>query len=257
MLTPQEVLERTFEKAVFGGYDMGEVDDFLDVLTEDYTNLYKENAVLKNKMKVLVRAVEEYREKEQSINSALQNAQRNADAIIANAQAKAGDIAASAAVQAEIDASRQAAESRMQAIQSQTEAAKRAAQMELAAQQGILADAKKSVAEYVAAARAELRRQDELLASMLAKAPAPAAAVEDEQTTRPIPVVEEPVPAAAHKIVAEQPTIKLAEIQDEDVAAEIERSVNRTIRQEDEADRQEKKSKFEFINLQFDKDYDL
>ena len=61
MLTPQEVSERAFPKASFGGYNMGQVDEFLDILTADYTSLYNENAVLKSKMKVLVEKVEEYR----------------------------------------------------------------------------------------------------------------------------------------------------------------------------------------------------
>ena len=54
MLTPQEVSERSFSKAGFGGYNMAMVDEFLDQVTGDYTTLYKENAVLKSKMKVLV-----------------------------------------------------------------------------------------------------------------------------------------------------------------------------------------------------------
>ena len=33
---------------------MQQVDDFLEPLTEDYIMLYKENSVLKSKMKVLV-----------------------------------------------------------------------------------------------------------------------------------------------------------------------------------------------------------
>ena len=44
MLTPQEVSEHAFAKASFGGYNMAMVDEFLDVLTADYTTLYKENA---------------------------------------------------------------------------------------------------------------------------------------------------------------------------------------------------------------------
>ena len=39
MLTPQQIQEISFEKAVFGGYDMGSVDDFLEPLTEDYITL--------------------------------------------------------------------------------------------------------------------------------------------------------------------------------------------------------------------------
>ena len=59
MLTPQEVSERAFQKASFGGYNMGQVDEFLDVLTGDYSALYSENAVLKSKMKVLVDRLKE------------------------------------------------------------------------------------------------------------------------------------------------------------------------------------------------------
>ena len=66
MLTPQEVSERAFPKASFGGYNMAQVDEFLDVLTEDYSTLYSENAVLKSKMKVLVDKVEEYRSTEEA-----------------------------------------------------------------------------------------------------------------------------------------------------------------------------------------------
>ena len=59
MFTPQEIQEKTFVKAVFGGYDMQTVDEFLEPLAEDYITLYKENAVLKSKMKVLVEKLEE------------------------------------------------------------------------------------------------------------------------------------------------------------------------------------------------------
>ena len=61
MLTPQEVSTHSFAKASFGGYNMAMVDEFLDELTDDYTALYKENAALKAKLKVLVEKVEELR----------------------------------------------------------------------------------------------------------------------------------------------------------------------------------------------------
>ena len=54
MLTPQEVSTHAFTKAMMGGYNMAAVDEFLDVLTDDYTTLYKENTALKAKLKVLV-----------------------------------------------------------------------------------------------------------------------------------------------------------------------------------------------------------
>ena len=88
MLTPQEVSERAFQKASFGGYNMGQVDEFLDVLTGDYSALYSENAVLKSKMKVLVDKVEEYRSTEEAMRKALMTAQRMADTMVKEAEQK-------------------------------------------------------------------------------------------------------------------------------------------------------------------------
>ena len=62
------------------------VDEFLDVLTADYTTLYKENATLKAKMKVLVDKLEEYRSTEEAMRKALLTAQRIADDMVAEAR---------------------------------------------------------------------------------------------------------------------------------------------------------------------------
>lgn len=78
MMTPQEVSEHGFSKASFGGYNMAMVDEFLDQLTVDYTALYKENASLKAKMKVLADSLEEYRATEKGMRRALLAAQQAA-----------------------------------------------------------------------------------------------------------------------------------------------------------------------------------
>ena len=88
MLTPQEVSGRAFTKAAFGGYNMAMVDEFLDELTDDYTSLYKENAALKAKLKVLVDKVEEYRATEDSMRAALLTAQRMAKTMVEEAEEK-------------------------------------------------------------------------------------------------------------------------------------------------------------------------
>ena len=88
MFTPKEIHERTFVKAVFGGYDMKCVDDFLEPLSEDYISLFKENAVLKSKMKILVEKLEEYRAQEETMKKALFAAQKASDAIVAEAEEK-------------------------------------------------------------------------------------------------------------------------------------------------------------------------
>jgi cell division initiation protein len=88
MLTPQEVEERVFPKAKKNGYDMQDVDSFLDQLTADYSDLYKENAVLKRKMKVLADKITEYQETEGAMRATLLAAQKMANELVEDAKAK-------------------------------------------------------------------------------------------------------------------------------------------------------------------------
>ncbi len=88
MFTPQQIEQISFGRATFGGYDMQAVDEFLEPLTEDYVTLYKENALLKSKMKVLVSKLEEYRSNEASMKDAIVNAQKTCDKMVKEAEAK-------------------------------------------------------------------------------------------------------------------------------------------------------------------------
>lgn len=101
MLTPQNFREKTFEKALFGGYDMGAVDDFLDEAANDYAALAKENMVLKSKMKVLVDKIEEYRATEESMRLTLLSAQKLGIQIEEEARKKAEDMLSGARSEAE------------------------------------------------------------------------------------------------------------------------------------------------------------
>lgn len=94
MFTPQEVREQStgFEKAIFGGYNMRSVDDFMAPLVEDYSALYKENAVLKSKMKVLVEKLEEYHQREDAMNKAILAAQQTADEMIVDTERKCAKL---------------------------------------------------------------------------------------------------------------------------------------------------------------------
>lgn len=76
MTTPQEIREKVFEKAVFNGYDMAAVDDFMDSVATEIGLLQKENTALKAKMKVLVDKIEEYRNNESALNMAMLSAQK-------------------------------------------------------------------------------------------------------------------------------------------------------------------------------------
>ena len=88
MFTPQQIDQISFSKSTFGGYNMQQVDEFLEPLTEDYVTLYKENALLKSKMRVLVGKLEEYRKNEASMKDAVINAQKTCDKMVAEAEAK-------------------------------------------------------------------------------------------------------------------------------------------------------------------------
>lgn len=100
MLTPQEIQDTKFEKAVFGGYDMAQIDKFLDELLVDYTLLYKENAALKGKMRVLVDKIDEYRAVDEEMRKALYTAQITAKEIKEKAEAEARQKIADAEAEA-------------------------------------------------------------------------------------------------------------------------------------------------------------
>ena len=108
MFTPQQIEQVCFAKKTFGGYDMEQVDAFLEPLTEDYVTLYKENALLKSKMRVLVNKLEEYRKNEAAMKDAVLNAQRTCDNMVREAEIKcaamlkeANNAAAQAGVRAD------------------------------------------------------------------------------------------------------------------------------------------------------------
>ena len=92
MMTPQQIQEISFEKAIFGGYDMTSVDEVLEPLTEDYIALYKENSVLKSKMRILVEKLEEYRRQESSMQNAIVAAQKTCDQMMAEAERKCAQM---------------------------------------------------------------------------------------------------------------------------------------------------------------------
>jgi cell division initiation protein len=92
MFTPQQIEEVSFSRATFGGYDMQSVDEFLGPLTDDYIALYKENALLKNKMRVLVAKLEEYRSNEASMKQAIIDAQSTCDTMVKETEAKCAQM---------------------------------------------------------------------------------------------------------------------------------------------------------------------
>ncbi len=153
MLTPQEISERTFIKAVFGGYDMAGVDEFFEVVVSDYAALYKENAVLKSKLKVLAKTVEEYRSVDDAMRRALLNAQKMGADQIDDAKRQSEEIVLQARAEAE----------------GHLERVKR----ETAAETARLERAKDETSRYISAAVRILTDGISLLETLPAELPAP------------------------------------------------------------------------------------
>ena len=104
MFTPQQIDQISFGKATFGGYNMDDVDEFLEPLCEDYVTLYKENALLKSKMRVLVGKLEEYRKNEAAMKDAVVNAQKTCDKMVHEAEAKCAKMLSDASSAAGLNA---------------------------------------------------------------------------------------------------------------------------------------------------------
>ena len=81
MITPLDIENKKFAKQVVNGYNVNEVDDFLDEVTMDYEKLYKENAKLKSNAEELHNDVGQYKNLETTLQSTLVIAQKTADEI--------------------------------------------------------------------------------------------------------------------------------------------------------------------------------
>ena len=201
MFTPQEVSEKVFPKASFGGggYSMGAVDEFLDALTEDYTALFKENVTLKTKLKVLAEKVEEYRSTEDAMRQTLLTAQKMAAKLVQEAQTEKEQLLAGARAEAEAEVRRLDDE-------------KKAAQQKLMMAQEKLADFIRRSDELCQAQSAFLQTlpELELVPAAAESAPQPDKAVEDiEQdilTQFDAAVTEEPKPGTP--AIDDAPTVQ-------------------------------------------------
>ena len=156
MFTPQEVSEKTFPKSssFSSGYDLAAVDEFLDTLTEDYTALYKENAALKAKLKILAEKLEEYRATEDTMRSMLLAAQKMAASMTDEAKEKSEKMLAEARSQREqiLEEAQNAAAVANRDFQQKTEAARQK-----------LSAAEEAMKDYVAKSLALCRTQTQFL----------------------------------------------------------------------------------------------
>lgn len=91
MVTPQELQNTGFTKG-FKGYSCQEVDSYVEYVVKQYGELYRENAELEKKVRILSAKLEEAKRDQDSVSASLLNAQKMADEIIRNANEEANTI---------------------------------------------------------------------------------------------------------------------------------------------------------------------
>lgn len=81
MLTPADIENKVFKKVKFSGYDINDVEDYLEKIIVDYEKLFKENLEMKDKMHNLEESVAYYKSIEIGIDQTVGNAQIEAENI--------------------------------------------------------------------------------------------------------------------------------------------------------------------------------
>ena len=88
MIAPIEIENKEFKKGIMG-YKEDEVDEFLDLVKEDYEQLYRENTELKERLRLYQDQISKYENIEETLNATLITAQRAAEDTCSAANKKA------------------------------------------------------------------------------------------------------------------------------------------------------------------------
>lgn len=98
-LRPVDIQHKEFRKT-FRGYNQEEVDDFLDQIYDDYSELYRDNMQLKEQIEMLTVKMQHYQKIEENLQGALLIAQKSADETIATSHKQAEVVLREARMQA-------------------------------------------------------------------------------------------------------------------------------------------------------------
>lgn len=235
MITPQQIDQVSFSKASFGGYNMQQVDEFLEPLTEDYVTLYKENALLKSKMRVLASKLEEYRKSGVEAKNASGEAKAAADKMLLDTKAKCDRMLKEATAKAQAITASAAPAAPAQGSNAETL---------IAAENARVEEARKAANAKIAEIQEQMRACIQALERIKGAAPA-------------APAVKPAAPAA--------PVVDAMHYDSGSVADEIAHNVEALVGStEDTAPKAEPKhpvadtttSRFANLNLQFGRNYD-
>ncbi|MEW6326436.1 MAG: DivIVA domain-containing protein [Thermodesulfobacteriota bacterium] len=115
-ITPMDIQQQEF-RVRFRGFDMREVDSFLELVAEELKEALHENSALKDEVKRLKESLANFEEKEKTFQTAFVSAQRVVDELKSNAERQAKLIV----TQAELEAQKMVENARVQAAQIQEE----------------------------------------------------------------------------------------------------------------------------------------
>ena len=221
-MTPDDIREREFVKAVFGGYDMAQVDDFVeecaeameiygDQIAEQIETKYQgEIANMRSKMKVLVDTVNEYRGTEEAMRLALLSAQKMGVEIESSAKERAEALESSARSSSE-RATAEATEFSERVVAEARDAAEsiiNRAKSEVVLEEMRLVEAKKRSAEFLENMRALVERQLEFFDNLSNMK------IEDltvQSQPAPVPVVENTIRYSGAASAVEEPAAQPAD----------------------------------------------
>ena len=98
-ITPMDIEQQEFTKS-FRGYNEEEVDDFLDKIVKDYEELINENVRLNEEIERMQEKLKEFSEIEETLRSALLNAQKSAEEMKGRVESEAKIIIEKAELEA-------------------------------------------------------------------------------------------------------------------------------------------------------------
>lgn len=100
-ITPMDIRQQQFTVKMFRGFDVQEVDTFLENLAADYETLLKENALLKEQLQILEERTRGLEDRERVLQETLVTTHKVVEEIKEGARKEAGLIVREAELQAE------------------------------------------------------------------------------------------------------------------------------------------------------------
>ena len=107
-ITPMDIRQQQFTVRMFRGFDVQEVDTFLEDLADDYEALLKENSLLKEQLQALEERARGLEDREKVLQETLMTTQRVVEEMKENARREASLLVREAELQSEkiVDAAR-------------------------------------------------------------------------------------------------------------------------------------------------------